>query len=88
MTDAARPLEPSEMSVDPVLSPRPDLAASTASDGDKAPMTARVDRALRDGRQWCESRTHKARETVRNHPMGAAAGVMGLGVLMGLMLRR
>ena len=72
--------------IDPTLSPRPDLRVG--NDTDRAPATARAERVLREGRQWCESRSTQARAMVRAHPLRSGLAAVGAGVLVGMLLRR
>ncbi|GAD59990.1 hypothetical protein [Brevundimonas abyssalis] len=51
-------------------------------------MTARIERGLREGRSWAESRTQRAGETIRAHPVRSSLGAVGVGVVLGMLLRR
>ncbi|MBG7615053.1 hypothetical protein IWC96_07120 [Brevundimonas sp. BAL450] len=77
---------PETGSLDPTLSPRPDLNAGATSGS--SPMTARIERGLREGRSWAESRTQRAGETIRAHPVRSSLGAVGVGVVLGMLLRR
>ena len=70
---------------DTTLSPRPDL--NTGAD-DSSPMTARIERGLRESRSWAEERTQRAGETIRAHPLRSSLGAVGVGVVLGMLLRR
>lgn len=89
MTDTLSQSDQTDAAIDPVLSPRPDLtvAPEDASD-DRAPVTARVERRLREGRAWAEDRSQRVSESIRAHPMRSGLAAVGVGVLMGMMLRR
>lgn len=56
-----------------------------------APVTS-VREAVRDdvrhGRDWARSRAERARETIQDQPLRTAAYAVGVGVLIGLLLRR
>ena len=86
MTDVTPQTRAADIPLDPTLSPRPDLRA--AGDAERAPATARLERALRSGRQWCESRSGQARDMVRAHPLRSGLAAVGAGVVVGMMLRR
>lgn len=86
MTDVTPQSRTADTALDPTLSPRPDLRAT--SHAESAPATARLERALRDGRQWCESRSGQARDMVRAHPLRSGLAAVGAGLVMGMMLRR
>ena len=88
MTDTLSQTDSTNTAYDPVLSPRPDLAAQPAMTDDRAPMTARVERRLREGRTWAEDRTQRAGEAIRAHPLRSSLGAVGVGVVLGMLLRR
>ena len=88
MTDTLSQTDTTNAAYDPVLSPRPDLAAQPAMTDDRAPMTARVERRLREGRTWAEDRTQRAGEVIRAHPLRSSLGAVGVGVVLGMLLRR
>ena len=88
MTDTLSQTDTTNTAYDPVLSPRPDLAARPAMTDDRAPMTARVERRLREGRTWAEDRTQRAGEAIRAHPLRSSLGAVGVGVVLGMLLRR
>ena len=88
MTDTLSQTDSTNTAYDPVLSPRPDLAAQPAMTDDRAPMTARVERRLREGRTWAEDRTQRAGEVIRAHPLRSSIGAVGVGVVLGMLLRR
>ena len=88
MTDTLSQTDTTNTAYDPVLSPRPDLAAQPAMTDDRAPMTARVERRLREGRTWAEDRTQRAGEAIRAHPLRSSLGAVGVGVVLGMLLRR
>ena len=88
MTDTLSQTDSTNTAYDPVLSPRPDLAAQPAMTDDRAPMTARVERRLREGRTWAEDRTQQAGEAIRAHPLRSSLGAVGVGVVLGMLLRR
>ena len=88
MTDTLSQTDTTNTAYDPVLSPRPDLAAQPAMTDDRAPMTARVERRLREGRTWAEDRTQRAGEVIRAHPLRSSLGAVGVGVVLGMLLRR
>ena len=88
MTDTLSQTDTTNAAYDPVLSPRPDLAAQPAMTDDRAPMTARVERRLREGRTWAEDRTQRAGEVIRAHPLRSSIGAVGVGVVLGMLLRR
>ncbi|MFT4955474.1 MAG: ElaB/YqjD/DUF883 family membrane-anchored ribosome-binding protein [Brevundimonas sp.] len=88
MTDTLSQTDTTNTAYDPVLSPRPDLAAQPATADDRAPMTARVERRLREGRTWAEDRTQRAGEVIRAHPLRSSLGAVGVGVVLGMLLRR
>ena len=88
MTDTLSQTDTTNTAYDPVLSPRPDLAAQPAMTDDRAPMTARVERRLREGRTWAEDRTQRAGEVIRAHPLRSSIGAVGVGVVLGMLLRR
>ena len=88
MTDTLSQTDITNTAYDPVLSPRPDLAAQPAMTEDRAPMTARVERRLREGRTWAEDRTQQAGEAIRAHPLRSSLGAVGVGVVLGMLLRR
>ena len=88
MTDTLSQTDTTNTAYDPVLSPRPDLAAQPAMTDDRAPMTARVERRLREGRTWAEDRTQQAGEAIRAHPLRSSLGAVGVGVVLGMLLRR
>ena len=88
MTDTLSQTDTTNPAYDPVLSPRPDLAAQPAMTDDRAPMTARVERRLREGRTWAEDRTQQAGEAIRAHPLRSSLGAVGVGVVLGMLLRR
>jgi len=43
---------------------------------------------LAESRQWARQRGELARETIRDQPLKTAAYAVGLGVIIGLLLRR
>lgn len=89
MTDTLSQTDATNTAVDPTFSPRPDLAAAQDDlTEDRAPMTARVERGLREGRAWAEQRSQRVSESIRAHPLRSGLGAVGVGVLLGLMLRR
>ena len=88
MTDTLSQTDTTNTAYDPVLSPRPDLAAQPPMADDRAPMTARVERRLREGRTWAEDRTQRAGEAIRAHPLRSSLGAVGVGVVLGMLLRR
>ena len=89
MTDTLSPTETTNGALDPTLSLRPDLAVTPDDrSDDRAPMTARVERRLREGRTWAEDRTQRAGEVIRAHPLRSSLGAVGVGVVLGLLLRR
>ena len=88
MTDTLSQTDTTNTTYDPVLSPRPDLAAQPAMTDDRAPMTARVERRLREGRTWAEDRTQQAGDAIRAHPLRSSLGAVGVGVVLGMLLRR
>ncbi len=51
-------------------------------------LRARVRADLHEGRVWAEQRTDRAREAIQEEPLRAAAYAVGIGVLIGLLLRR
>jgi hypothetical protein len=77
---------PDTGALEPTLSPRPDLHAGAATGS--SPMTARIERGLRESRSWAEARTRRAGETIRAHPMRSSLGAVGVGVVLGMLLRR
>ena len=88
MTDTLSQTDTTNTTYDPVLSPRPDLPAQPSMADDRAPMTARVERRLREGRTWAEDRTQRAGEVIRAHPLRSSLGAVGVGVVLGMLLRR
>ena len=89
MTDTLSQTDATNGALEPTLSPRPDLAtAQPAMTDDLAPMTARVERRLREGRTWAEDRTQRAGEAIRAHPLRSSLGAVGVGVVLGMLLRR
>ena len=88
MTDTLSQTNTTNTAYDPVMSPRPDLAAQPAMTEDRAPVTARVERRLREGRTWAEDRTQRAGEAIRAHPLRSSLGAVGVGVVLGMLLRR
>ncbi|MFN3538216.1 MAG: hypothetical protein ACK4Y4_12280 [Brevundimonas sp.] len=71
------------------LAPRPDLTSTQPDTAEaRAPITARVERRLREGRSWAEDRTQRAGETIRAHPVRSSLGAVGVGVVLGMLLRR
>ncbi|MEH6665316.1 MAG: hypothetical protein V7678_10725 [Brevundimonas sp.] len=81
---------PAGGAVDTTMTPRPDMAAGASADGadDTSPLTARVERRLREGRSWAEQRSRSASETIRAHPLRSSLGAVGVGVVLGMLLRR
>ena len=89
MTDMLSQTDTTRGALDPTLSPRPDLAGpGTDVARDSAPMTARIERRLREGRAWAEDRTRRAGESIRAHPLRSGIGAVGVGVVLGMLLRR
>lgn len=43
---------------------------------------------LNEGKQWAADRAEKTRDAIRDEPMKTALYAVGLGVLIGLLLRR
>ena len=43
---------------------------------------------LHDGKQWAADRAERTRDAIRDEPMKTALYAVGLGVLIGLLLRR
>ena len=62
------------------------------SEGRSFDRTASVRQAVREdlaeGRQWARQRGELARDTIRDQPLKTAAYAVGLGVIIGLLLRR
>jgi len=81
-TDTTTP----QTAVDTTATPRPDLR--TTSTTESSPMTDRIERRLREGRSWAEERTQRAGETIRAHPVRSSLGAVGVGVVLGMLLRR
>lgn len=77
---------PETGSFETTLSPRPDLRVD--ADEGSSPMTARIERGLRESRSWAEERTQRAGETIRAHPVRSSLGAVGVGVVLGMLLRR
>lgn len=88
MTDTFSQTDATDSTLEPTLSPRPDLAAPSSDMADRAPVTARIERGLREGRTWAENRTHRAGEAIRAHPLRSSLGAVGVGVVLGMLLRR
>jgi ElaB/YqjD/DUF883 family membrane-anchored ribosome-binding protein len=51
-------------------------------------LRARVRADLHEGRVWAEQRTDQARAAIQEEPLRATAYAVGIGVLIGLLLRR
>jgi ElaB/YqjD/DUF883 family membrane-anchored ribosome-binding protein len=77
---------PDTAAFDTTVTPRPDM--STSSTAESSPMTARIERGLRESRSWAEERTQRAGETIRAHPLRSSLGAVGVGVVLGMLLRR
>jgi ElaB/YqjD/DUF883 family membrane-anchored ribosome-binding protein len=89
MTDTISQNDATDSTLEPTLSPRPDLAAAPSDmTYDRAPATARIERGLREGRTWAENRSHRAGEAIRAHPLRSSLGAVGVGVVLGMLLRR
>ena len=62
------------------------------SEGRSFGPTTSIRQAVRDdigdGRDWARSRAESARGAIRDEPLKAAAYAVGLGVMIGLLLRR
>lgn len=43
---------------------------------------------LADGREWARERGQRVQETIRDQPIATAVYAVGLGVIIGLLLRR
>jgi len=71
-----------------------DLIAGSESpnEGRSFDRTASVRQAVREdlaeGREWARQRGELARDTIRDQPLKTAAYAVGLGVIIGLLLRR
>ena len=77
---------PDTAAFDTTVTSRPDM--STSSTAESSPMTARIERGLREGRTWAEDRTQRAGEVIRAHPLRSSIGAVGVGVVLGMLLRR
>ncbi|MFN3815934.1 hypothetical protein [Brevundimonas sp.] len=89
MTDTFNQNDTTTNAYDTDLAPRPDLTSAQPDTVEgRAPMTARVERRLREGRSWAEDRTQRAGETIRAHPVRSSLGAVGVGVVLGMLLRR
>ncbi len=89
MTDTLSQTDTTNSTYDPALSPRPDLAVTQQDTTEgRAPMTTRIERGLRESRSWAEARTQRAGETIRAHPVRSSLGAVGVGVVLGMLLRR
>lgn len=89
MTDTLSQTNGTDAALEPPLSPRPDLAVAHEDlIEERAPMTAGLERRLREGRAWAEDRSRRVSDSIRAHPMRSGLAAVGVGVLMGMMLRR
>lgn len=56
--------------------------------GERTSVRQAVREDLAEGRQWARQRRERVQESIRDQPIQTAAYAVGLGVIIGLLLRR
>lgn len=75
------------MSQTHAVDPRP-FAAHARGHAPVTSLRTALREDVREGRKWVGTRAFDAREAVQDHPIRAAAYAAGIGVMVGLLLRR
>lgn len=75
-------------SVSARLSGRADSILLGASGASPESLRRAIREDLEQGRDWAGERARRARSAIRDEPVRAAAYAVGVGILIGLLLRR
>lgn len=81
-------LDDSADSLSARLSGRADAILQDGSLNRPEPLRRAIKDDLTHGREWAGERAQRAREVIQDEPVKAAAYAVGIGILIGLLLRR